>query len=198
MAKVDSNLMARVLLANKLASKETLLMAMNDVTPECDIGQVLVEAGIIKPDLYPKLRDYVLKYQAQQAAKAAAARPQVVPQDGLGVPLDSMLESTSFAGGTEGADSVEIDAALQQTAFGGGVGGDPGAETVEGLSGSLLDAEGLDAFRKKVMDSSIGEITPKMVEVDDALIEMASHGEITWDDAARRCFDPTRFPQPRS
>ncbi|MBP5350996.1 MAG: hypothetical protein J6Y56_03450, partial [Fibrobacterales bacterium] len=66
MAKVDSNLMARVLLANKLASKETLLMAMNDVTPECDIGQVLVEAGIIKPDLYPKLRDYVLKYQAQQ------------------------------------------------------------------------------------------------------------------------------------
>ena len=68
MATFDNNLMARVLLSNKLASREVLIEAMKDVTPATDIGQVLVEAGILKPEIYAKLCDFLRKYQAQQAA----------------------------------------------------------------------------------------------------------------------------------
>ena len=89
MATFDNNLMARVLLSNKLASREVLLEAMKDVNPSTDIGQVLVEAGILKPEIYAKLCDFLRKYQAQQAAKEAASRPQVIPDDGLGVALDA-------------------------------------------------------------------------------------------------------------
>ncbi len=195
MATFDNNLMARVLLSNKLASREVLIEAMKDVTPATDIGQVLVEAGILKPEIYAKLCDFLRKYQAQQAAKEAASRPQVIPDDGLGVALDAQLQSTAAADGMLNADSVEMDSALQATAFGGGIVGEEGAETAEGLNGSLLEGEGMEAFRAKVL-ANVSEMTPQMTAVDDALFDMASRGEITWDDAARRCFDVTRFPRP--
>lgn len=185
--------MAKVLLANKLASREVLQEILKDATPETNIGEILVESDILSAPMYNKVRDYVLNFQRQQERKAAEAAPVQMPEDGLGVPLASMLQETALVEGRENSASIDLDGSLDPTAF--QIDLDPSeARPAEGLSSNALEAVGLEQFRSRVMENELLELTPRMAQVDDLLFEMAERGELSWEQATRRSFDRTKFP----
>lgn len=194
MATIDNTIMAKILLANKLASKEILLEVLKDVTPQSDVGQILVEAGLLSEAVYQKVRTVVVQYQRQQEQKAAETLPERVPEDGLAIPIARTLEETQL-GSLRETDGLSLDGGVTPTAFDLELDGDQTAQAAD-LKSALIDADGMEIFRARMMGQEFVEITSQMEEIDNLLFEMASRGEISWEQAARRCFDKTRFPEP--
>lgn len=72
--------MAKVLVYNKIVTEEQVNAYSGQVTDSKDIGQVLVEAGILKPAIYQKVLAYVRDLEAKnaQAESAAAANAAAI------------------------------------------------------------------------------------------------------------------------
>lgn len=72
--------MAKVLVYNKIVTEEQVNAYRGQVTDSKDIGQVLVEAGILKPAIYQKVLAYVRDLEAKnaQAESAAAANAAAI------------------------------------------------------------------------------------------------------------------------
>jgi len=58
--------MAKLLFTHKVASREHIMKAMTMVTPNQNVGQVLVEHGVISKDIYNKLIAFMKKKVAEQ------------------------------------------------------------------------------------------------------------------------------------
>ena len=66
--------MAKVLVYNKIVTEDQVKAYMDKVSDSKDIGQLLVEAGILKPALYQKVLTYVQDLEAKNAhAESTAA-----------------------------------------------------------------------------------------------------------------------------
>lgn len=193
MPSIDNTLLAKVLLANKLASREVLLEVLKDATPENNIGEILVEAGLLAPATYQKVLEYVIQYQRKREIEEAEAAPARVPEDGLGVPLASMLQETILTEGAEAKESIDLHQALDPTSFQIDLDREE-LENAQLLMSNQMEADGLEHFRSRVMQQEIIELTPRMEQVDQLLLEMVNRGEITFEQAARRAFDSTLFP----
>ncbi len=193
MSSIDNTLLAKVLLANKLASREVLLEVLKDATPENNIGEILVEAGLLAPATYQKVLEYVIQYQRKREIEEAEAAPARVPEDGLGVPLASMLQETILTEGTEAKEAIDLHQALDPTSFQIDLDREE-LENAQLLMSNQMEADGLEHFRSRVMQQEIIELTPRMEQVDQLLLEMVNRGEITFEQAARRAFDSTLFP----
>ncbi len=193
MSSIDNTLLAKVLLANKLASREVLLEVLKDATPENNIGEILVEAGLLAPATYQKVLEYVIQYQRKREIEEAEAAPARVPEDGLGVPLASMLQETILTEGTEAKGAIDLHQALDPTSFQIDLDREE-LENAQLLMSNQMEADGLEHFRSRVMQQEIIELTPRMEQVDQLLLEMVNRGEITFEQAARRAFDSTLFP----
>ena len=72
--------MAKVLVYNKLVTQDQVNAYSNKATDSKDIGQVLVEAGLLKPAVYQKVLAYVrdLETKNAQAESAAAANAAAI------------------------------------------------------------------------------------------------------------------------
>ena len=72
--------MAKVLVYNKIVTEDQVNAYSDKVTDSKDIGQVLVEAGILKPAIYQKVLAYVRDLEAKnaQAESAAAANAAAI------------------------------------------------------------------------------------------------------------------------
>ena len=72
--------MAKVLVYNKLVTEDQVNACSGKVTDSKDIGQVLVEAGLLKPAVYQKVLAYVRDLEAKnaQAESAAAANAAAI------------------------------------------------------------------------------------------------------------------------
>ena len=65
--------MAKVLVYNKIVTEDQVNAYSDKVTDSKDIGQVLVEAGILKPAIYQKVLAYVRDLEAKNAQAESAA-----------------------------------------------------------------------------------------------------------------------------
>ena len=72
--------MAKVLVYNKLVTQDQVNAYSDKTTDSKDIGQVLVEAGLLKPAVYQKVLTYVrdLETKNAQAESAAAANTAAI------------------------------------------------------------------------------------------------------------------------
>lgn len=72
--------MAKVLVYNKIVTEDQVNAYSDKVTDSKDIGQVLVEAGLLKPAIYQKVLAYVRDLEAKnaQAESAAAANAAAI------------------------------------------------------------------------------------------------------------------------
>ena len=72
--------MAKVLVYNKLVTEDQINAYKDKVSDSKDIGQVLVEVGLLKPAVYQKVLAYVRDLEAKnaQAETAAAANAAAI------------------------------------------------------------------------------------------------------------------------
>ena len=75
--------MAKVLVHNKVVTEQQVKAHWGEITDKKDIGQVLVDAGILPPPMYIKVLAFVKQIEAKSAAEApaspAAASPAAAP-----------------------------------------------------------------------------------------------------------------------
>ena len=99
--------MAKVLVYNKLVTQDQVNAYSDQATGSKDIGQVLVEAGLLKPAVYQKVLAYVRDLEAKnaQAESAAAAkakeqaRPAAKPAAKAEAPEEPATASTASSEG---------------------------------------------------------------------------------------------------
>ena len=99
--------MAKVLVYNKLVTQDQVNAYSDQATGSKDIGQVLVEAGLLKPAVYQKVLAYVRDLEAKnaQAESAAAAkakeqaRPAAKPAAKAEAPKEPATASTASSEG---------------------------------------------------------------------------------------------------
>ena len=65
--------MAKVLVHNKVVTEAQVKAHWNEITDKKDIGQVLVDAGILQPPMYIKVLTFVKQLEAKAAAEAGGA-----------------------------------------------------------------------------------------------------------------------------
>ena len=65
--------MAKVLVHNKVVTEAQVKAHWNEITDKKDIGQVLVDAGILPPPMYIKVLAFVKNLEAKNAAEGGAA-----------------------------------------------------------------------------------------------------------------------------
>ena len=71
--------MAKVLVHNKVVSEAQVKAHWGEITDKKDIGQVLVDAGILPPPMYIKVLAFVKNLEAMAAADGGAAAPAAAP-----------------------------------------------------------------------------------------------------------------------
>ena len=71
--------MAKVLVHNKVVSEAQVKAHWGEITDKKDIGQVLVDAGILPPPMYIKVLAFVKNLEAKAAAEGGAAAPAAAP-----------------------------------------------------------------------------------------------------------------------
>ena len=65
--------MAKVLVHNKVVTEAQVKAHWGEITDKKDIGQVLVDAGILPPPMYIKVLAFVKNLEAKNAAEGGAA-----------------------------------------------------------------------------------------------------------------------------
>ena len=65
--------MAKVLVHNKVVTEAQVKAHWGEITDKKDIGQVLVDAGILQPPMYIKVLAFVKNLEAKNAAEGGAA-----------------------------------------------------------------------------------------------------------------------------
>ena len=70
--------MAKVLVHNKVVTEAQVKAHWNEITDKKDIGQVLVDAGILPPPMYIKVLAFVKNLEAKAAAEGGAT-PAAAP-----------------------------------------------------------------------------------------------------------------------
>ena len=71
--------MAKVLVHNKVVTEAQVKAHWGEITDKKDIGQVLVDAGILPPPMYIKVLAFVKNLEAKAAAEGGAAAPAAAP-----------------------------------------------------------------------------------------------------------------------
>lgn len=104
--------MAKVLVHNKLATEDQVQAHWGEISDSKDIGQVLVDAGILQQSMYVKLLAFVknleAKASAQAQAPAAAPAPQARPAAPAQAPAPARPAVTPKAQPQEPAESSGI------------------------------------------------------------------------------------------
>jgi len=84
--------MAKVLVHNKVVTEAQVKAHWGEITDKKDIGQVLVDAGVLPPPMYIKVLAFVKNLEAKAAAEGGAA-PAVAPASAA--PAASQKQSTA-------------------------------------------------------------------------------------------------------
>ena len=84
--------MAKVLVHNKVVTEAQVKAHWGEITDKKDIGQVLVDAGVLPPPLYIKVLAFVKNLEAKAAAEGGAA-PAAAPASAA--PAASQKQSTA-------------------------------------------------------------------------------------------------------
>lgn len=74
---IDNQLAAQLLFNHQLATQEQILAVWDRVTPEKDVGMLLVEKGILSQQTYREMAAYLKTVPAQPAIVPAQAAPEV-------------------------------------------------------------------------------------------------------------------------
>ena len=71
--------MAKVLVHNKVVTEDQVNAHWDEITDQMDIGQVLVQAGILPQPMYEKVLAFVKNLEAKNAAAQPAPQPAAAP-----------------------------------------------------------------------------------------------------------------------
>lgn len=108
--------MAKVLVHNKVVTEDQIKTYWGQVTDTKDIGQVLVDAGVIPPPMYVKVLAFVKNLEAKAAAEAPAA-PAVKPAAPAAAPAPVAPAAkpafTAAASSASSSSSSDSDGGLQ-------------------------------------------------------------------------------------
>ncbi|MCF0221725.1 MAG: Flp pilus assembly complex ATPase component TadA [Fibrobacter sp.] len=141
--------MAKVLVHNKVVTEDQINAYWNKISDTKDIGQVLVDAGVIPPPTYIKVLAFVKNLEAKAAAEApkqaspaapatssaAAARPA------FGGKADSPYAPASGAGSSESAGGLQIE--------GNNLYGESSTSNMEVEAVAGLEATSISSFQVK-------------------------------------------------
>lgn len=90
---MNNEFLAKVLIANQLATREQIMGVRHMVTPNKDVGRVLVEQGVLTDLIYDKLCAFIRQNQPDQATPAPAAPSASTSQPKPAMPLSGSLNS---------------------------------------------------------------------------------------------------------
>ena len=109
--------MAKVLVHNKVVTEAQVKAHWGEITDKKDIGQVLVDAGILQPPMYIKVLAFVKNLEAKNAAEgvaAPAAQPAASSSSAAAAPVAPQKQSTArFEAPPVSAPSVAPSAPAQ-------------------------------------------------------------------------------------
>ena len=103
--------MAKVLVHNKVVTEAQVKAHWGKITDKKDIGQVLVEAGILQPPMYIKILAFVKQHEAKTAEAAGAAQAAPAAKPATGASAKPAAQASRFEAPPASAPSVAPAAA---------------------------------------------------------------------------------------
>lgn len=145
--------MAKVLVHNKVVSEAQIQAHWGEITDKKDIGQVLVDAGVLQPPVYIKLLAFVKNLEAKAAAENAAAPAAEAPASSTSAKVSAPSMRTMASKPGESSASASDDAGGLQIE-----GNNPYGETTSTTNMEVETVTGLEAtsiarcrFRQNMM-----------------------------------------------
>lgn len=86
--------MAKVLVHNKVVTEAQVKAHWGEITDKKDIGQVLVDAGILPPPMYIKVLAFVKNLEAKAAAEGGAAPANTSGATATSAPATNAVAAT--------------------------------------------------------------------------------------------------------
>ncbi len=177
--------MAKVLVHNKVVTEAQVKAHWGEITDKKDIGQVLVDAGILQPPMYIKVLAFVKNLEAKNAAEASGAAS----------PAPGAAPAGSAAGATSAASSAAPAAPQKQSTARFEV---PPATAPSVAPAAPVQPEGLQIEGNS---SLYGEVSSSNVEVEAVAglestsistvqVQTESEEEVSEEDAEKL---PSRF-----
>ncbi|MCQ2055593.1 MAG: Flp pilus assembly complex ATPase component TadA [Fibrobacter sp.] len=159
--------MAKVLVHNKMVTEEQVNAHWGEITDSMDIGQVLVQAGILPQAVYEKVLAFVKNLEAKNAAAAPAAQPVAAPaaaQPAAAAPSrpTSAMPAMKTVGASPAAKvDAEEEPALQiegNNIYGESSSSNMEVETVSGLEMTSISSFGISTDESVAEDADDGEL----------------------------------------
>lgn len=132
--------MAKVLVHNKVVSEAQIQAHWGEITDKKDIGQVLVDAGVLQPPVYIKLLAFVKNLEAKAAAENAAAPAAEAPASSTSAKVSAPSMRTMASKPGESSASASDDAGGLQIE-----GNNPYGETTSTTNMEVETVTGLEA-----------------------------------------------------
>lgn len=147
--------MAKVLVHNKLVSEDQIQAHWGEVSEKKDIGQVLVDAGILQPPMYIKILAFVKNLEAKSAAAAEPAPAPAATKAAAPAPMPS---ASAMHSSPKAAPVAEEPAGLQIE------GNNPYGETTSTTNMEVETVTGLEA-------TSISSVQVQTESDDEVAVE---------------------------
>lgn len=101
--------MAKVLVHNKVVTEAQVQAHWGEISEKRDIGQVLVDAGILQPPVYIKVLAFVKNLEAKSAAAEPAPAPAAPAASPSARPASSVSSSASTASAESESGGLQIE-----------------------------------------------------------------------------------------